>query len=153
MRGLSPIYCGVLLATQIPSIKGLSPLNKNNRTMRGQTLRRVAGFASDLVVATARQTRSQNRKNFFDQIPPFFHFCAQSESLLARRRARLDSNASVHACFIALKHVRSVRTTRRLGCLGCGCGWTPRIVFTVFVCQFICLSGGLLPWHVKLEVV
>ena len=41
MRGLSPIYCGVLLATQIPSIKGLSPLNKNNRTMRGQTLRRV----------------------------------------------------------------------------------------------------------------
>jgi len=103
MRGLSPIYCGVLLATQIPSIKGLSPLNKNNRTMRGQTLRRVAGFASDLVVATARQTRSQNRKNFFDQIPPFFHFCAQSESLLARRRARLDSNASVHACCIAHK--------------------------------------------------
>jgi len=97
-----------------PSIKGLSPLNKNNRTMRGQPLRRVAGFASDLVVATARQTRSQNRKNFFDQIPPFFHFCAQSESLLARRRARLDSNAFVDACFIALKHVRSVRTTRRL---------------------------------------
>jgi hypothetical protein len=27
------------------------------------------------------------------------------------------------------------------------------MLFTVFVCQFICLSGGLLPWHVKLEVV
>jgi len=72
-----------MLAIHIPSIKGLSPLNshstqglsllkKKNRTMWGQTLRRVAGFASDFVVATERQTRSQNRKNFFDQIRAFF---------------------------------------------------------------------------------